>query len=380
MTSSKSTPKRRLSNFLSRSAPTFLQPVQESEEESEAVPNKKMIQQRRLQWRPSRFQRLSQFFPTLIITTDSKTMQDSQRPQVPQKDKILRKPAPAQYGQSSPAPSRVPPRALSTVTAQIPPPPNSSHKLHKKPDSLNLSKPQPRAQSPSPNHAISNYQRPRGNSLAPPRATDIPQGRSVSSPVNSRPNSYHSEGEEGSSTSRLGRKSWLRGRSRSRNVSQDLLDNAHPSHAWVNTGSQKIDYNLSLLINGEKVRHSGRIKGGNANTPRCQSCGMRMVMCLSTCFPDQRVVVPRSEFPRSFYRHHSRSSVLYMGRYTLAEREAIFLLKMPLATFQSEPLERRRTHQNLTQWTTNHPQMALLNLSDHLRTYLAKSICTFQFL
>ena len=59
---------------------------------------------------------------------------------------------------------------------------------------------------------------------------------------------------DGSKASR--RKSWLPGaqaRLRSRNASQDMIDDAKAPAAWINAGSNKIDYNLSFLINGQRV-------------------------------------------------------------------------------------------------------------------------------
>ena len=254
MTLSKSRPMSRLSNFFSRSEPTLLQPVQELEEEesSEAVPNKRMIQQPRLQRQHSRFQRLSQFIsPALILATDSEILQDPQKP--PHKDQVLRKPVPSQYRQPSIAPLQGSAPADS-LTSEQNRRPASSHKLHKATDSASYSKPLPRAQSPGPTPTTPDNGRLRGSSLAPPASTDAQENISVSSPVNSRPNSYHSEGEvEGDASSRLRRKSWLRGKSRSRNVSQDL-DSSHGSTAWVYTKSHKVDYDLSPLVNGEKVR------------------------------------------------------------------------------------------------------------------------------
>jgi hypothetical protein len=77
----------------------------------------------------------------------------------------------------------------------------------------------------------------------------------VSSPVSSRPTSYHSEGEGGSNAiSKLRRKSWMPGGSggrRSRNASQEH-DQQAPA-AWVNAGNQKIDYNVKFLLSGEKA-------------------------------------------------------------------------------------------------------------------------------
>lgn len=44
--------------------------------------------------------------------------------------------------------------------------------------------------------------------------------------------------------------------SRSQNASAEDLTGSR-SNAWINVGSAKIDYNLSLLLDGEKVSNDG---------------------------------------------------------------------------------------------------------------------------
>jgi len=82
-----------------------------------------------------------------------------------------------------------------------------------------------------------------------------PQNRAVSSPINSRPGSYHSaeDGSDHATGSKLQRKSFLPGgKSKSRHSSQETNE-THGTGAWVNAGEHKIDYNMTLLTNGEKV-------------------------------------------------------------------------------------------------------------------------------
>lgn len=229
--------------------PFVLEPLPELDEARamEAV-NPNLLSKPRPRVSPSpRMRRLSAFLPSLYINQEkSKLSQDTQRPQVP------RKPAPIIQNA---APNRPPTRdAPSAPLSNDGTPPPAKKRLQKS-DSPNRLKPLPNARSGSPARTEASSatgNRSRTNSLL--AIAPSPQGRSVSSPINSRPNSYHS-GEDGSdpaSGSKLRRKSFmLGGKSRSRHASQEA--EVHGSGAWVSAGTGKIDYQLALLTNGEKV-------------------------------------------------------------------------------------------------------------------------------
>jgi hypothetical protein len=248
--------RRRVSD-LSQSAPALLERIHEVEEgvlnekeHREEVPpsqvNMLSLQQRPSR-RPSRLHRLSSFLP--ILRTNSKLQKVQSRTQVP------RKQVPSQYREPSPnAPSRPPPTA-PVPTSQFTPAavaPPTSNRLQKAGAPPQL----PAAQSADP-HTITQGRR-RGNSLVPVVQSEFGHARVVSSPVDARPASYHSDGEGGSNAiSKLRRRSWIPGGNggrRSRNASQD--DNEHAPVAWVNAGGNKIDYKVNVLLAGEKVGSS----------------------------------------------------------------------------------------------------------------------------
>ncbi|TVY62284.1 hypothetical protein LSUE1_G008924, partial [Lachnellula suecica] len=194
-----------------------------------------------------RMQRLHYFLPSLYIHREnSKLSKDTQLPQLP------RKPAPIQ---KDAAPNQPPSRDAPSAPVSndgMPPPPK--RKLQKS-DSPNRLKPlpNPRSGSPArPETSSATETRSRRNSLLP--SAPGAQGRSVSSPINSRPTSAYVSGDDGSdpaSGSKLRRKSFLFGGKRSRHASQEI--EVQGTGAWVSAGSGKIDYQLSLLTNGEKV-------------------------------------------------------------------------------------------------------------------------------
>lgn len=198
--------------------------------------------------RSSRMQQLSSVLPALQISpSKSKLSKDTQRPPLP------RKPAPVEHNvlHNRPPTRDAPPAPLPLQNAnnEMPPPPK---KRLQKSDSPNRLKPlpNPRASSPARTASATTENNPRRNSLL----AMVPgtQGRSVSSPVGSRPNSSGTDGSDPASGSKLRRKSFLHGgKSRSRHTSQEV--DLHNSGAWVNAGDHKIDYNLSLLTSGEKV-------------------------------------------------------------------------------------------------------------------------------
>ncbi|KAH6665933.1 hypothetical protein B0J14DRAFT_491414 [Halenospora varia] len=196
--------------------------------------------------RPSRLQRLSLFLPNLKTNIDSKKLKAIQPPP----------PIPLTQSpdQSPPLPPLPPTRAAPSApqAARDHTPPPTSRKL-RKPESPNRILSLPRALSPTRSQLNTDGFTPRSSSLAPP-PPEVAQGRSVSSPVSSRPVSNYLGGDADLGIHKLEkkRKSWLGGGRKSRNISQENLGQ-YQAEAWVNAGSHKIDYNLSLLINGEKV-------------------------------------------------------------------------------------------------------------------------------
>jgi len=247
----------------SQSVP-ILQTVNETEDElpweQDLVASRKMLLTTK---RPSRLERLSSYLLPLK-TTDSKIQKD--QPQ----HRVHRKRLPSPYTEAPQqhpfqAPSRPPP--VAPGNENLPPaqaPPNPTNRLQKPASPSRQPQPQPSASSPrshSPSYTHGDgtrpgeRTRPRGNSLAPPPALQDNSPGSPTTPLSSRPTSYHSEGETDNATSKL-RKSWMPGgsgggRSRSRNTSQDL---SQTSTAWVNAGAAKIDYSTAYLLSGEKVR------------------------------------------------------------------------------------------------------------------------------
>ncbi|KAI9645545.1 hypothetical protein NHQ30_006287 [Ciborinia camelliae] len=195
----------------------------------------------------SRLHRISAYFPSIFGETDSKS-NEGKLPAIPQNANLPMRQPP------SPEPSAIPPMPTSSPP---PPPPTESapNKLQKEQAQNNLS-PLNLSASPSPDVTEPVNQR-RGrhgstsnvNSLAPP-STSGTGNRSVSSPVSSRPMSYTSDGESNAKASK--RRSFFPVKTRSRHsASNSGADDR--SSAWVIAGDQKIDYNISLVKNGEKV-------------------------------------------------------------------------------------------------------------------------------
>jgi hypothetical protein len=309
MASSKSL-KRRVSDLVSQLAPELLETVGEVEESVlgkkerlEEVPQSQ-VNMLSPQQRPSRLHRLSSFLPTL--RTDSKPQKDSLRKPVP------RKQVPSQYRQSSANPPTRPPPTAPVPASQYPvdplgPPLHPPHRLHKAGPALPLP-----AQSAGPHtSAHTSAHTPaqeRRRSLAPPVGqSEVGQGgqpRVVSSPVSSRPTSYHSEGEGSTNAiSKLRRKSWMpggiggTGGRQSRNTPQG--DEQHTSVAWVNAGSHKIDYNINLLLAGEKVSFLNIPQfPAVLHVARYRSSGMIVPMSMYIYFLENLVAVPRSKYHR----------------------------------------------------------------------------------
>jgi hypothetical protein len=207
----------------------------------------------------SRLNRLSASLPRL--NTSSKLQKDPPPPPPPDR------PAPQAYETSTPENLLPPSRAPPPTPQHTKTPSNgssSSRQLH------NTQTPPDRLPVGTPTSLTGNLNslppnRPRGNSLLPPapssETTIVGGYRAVSSPMASRPTSYHSEGEMAPTTKR---KSWMPSvpgmiKPRSRNVSQNL-ELTHDLGAWVNAGEHKIIYNSNLLIQGERVRTSRTLK------------------------------------------------------------------------------------------------------------------------
>jgi hypothetical protein len=226
-----------------------LHPLQELNEEGtmEAVNLNFFHKPRSRLQRSSRMQQLSAFLPTLRISPDkSKHSKDTPLPPLSFDQNASRSRPPTRNAPPAPLP------LLQTNNAMLPLP----KKRLQKSDSPNRLKSLPNLRSESPARTVTTStagNTSRRNSIL----AMIPgQAVSASSPISSRPNSFHSgEDYDPAAGSKLSkRKSFLPGgRSRSRNTSKDVAEE-YGSGAWVNAGDHKIDYNLALLINGEKVK------------------------------------------------------------------------------------------------------------------------------
>lgn len=201
------------------------------------------------------YNRLSMFLLPSPEKSPSPTKSEAKLPQ--EYSQPPRVPAKLARHDARPAPDRAPPPPPPSEQQQqprspsMPRPEDASTKL-RKPDSP--SRLQPRTGNRSP---VESQRRERSSSLAPPMEPNGGQSHVVSSPTTIRPTSYQSDQEANRSGRLNKRKSWLGGLTRSRNTSQDL-DLADLPNAWVEIQGQKLDYNLSYLINGEVVRGGGR--------------------------------------------------------------------------------------------------------------------------
>jgi hypothetical protein len=213
-------------------------------------PNLLQTPRSRLQ-KSSRLQRLSTILPNLNISPEkSKLSKDTlQRPSIPRKE------APIHQNEPPRPPTREAPPAPPQKAESMPPP----TKRLQKAEPPNQLKPLPNPRSGSPARTVTNPEelqpRQRRNSLLAMIPGTHPQNRSASSPISSRPGSYHS-GEDGSdhaTGSKLRRKSFMPGgKSKSRHPSNESNE-THGTGAWVSAGEHKIDYNMALLTNGDKV-------------------------------------------------------------------------------------------------------------------------------
>jgi hypothetical protein len=152
--------------------------------------------------------------------------------------------------------------------------------------------------------------------------SELGHTRAVSSPVNCRPTSYHSEGEGGGSNaiSKLRRRSWMPGGSggrRSRSSSRD--NDEHAPIAWVNAAGRKIDYNINLLLAGEKVSFLRRhTSPAFSRLTRCLKCGTKPAIHMYIYSLENPVVDPRSKSHRCASRRRT-SSIFFTVIYTLVE-------------------------------------------------------------
>lgn len=234
--------------YLSYSRPTsscsILEPVREEVEP--VARSRSVAKMATLQKPPSRLNRLSQYLPAILTNNDAKLQKDQQ----PVLRKPMPSPSPSPFDATAQGPPTRPPPSAPAQHDMMPPPPPNPQKLHKQ-HTPPIQMTTPRDSSPSP-HSLEG-RRPRANSLLPPQPNNMGQPRSVSSPMTSRPVSTNLSDSETDGKLRK-RRSWLpgAGKSRSRNPSQDLDQNA--SLAWVLAGGHQIDYNLNFLLAGDKVR------------------------------------------------------------------------------------------------------------------------------
>ena len=181
---------------------------------------------------------------------DDEEDSDSQRPAVPAK---------LSKHDDRGVPSRKPPPPPSL------PQPRSSSASRQEEFSNKLQKPESpiRAQRrDGSSTSASSSRRERASSLAPPISQMAGQSGTGSSPTNSRPTSYHSDQEVSKGERLSKRRSWLGLASRSRNISQDM-NPAHLPSAWVELDGQKLDYNVSFLIDGQMVRNPLQVPPGS---------------------------------------------------------------------------------------------------------------------
>ncbi|KAF7951140.1 uncharacterized protein EAE97_002691 [Botrytis byssoidea] len=207
----------------------------------------------------SRLHRISAYLPNIFVETDSKSTKEKVPP-IPQNANIpIRQPP-------SPEPSAdIPPvPALPAMPASAPPAPSTQQTPNKLQKEQPHNNSWPLNPSPSPDVTeppVNQLTERRGrhgstsnvNSLAPPSPFSAVSGngnRSVSSPISSRPTSYTSDGENNAKASR--RRSFFPVKTKSRHSSSNSGSDGRSS-AWVIAGDQKIDYNISLVTNGEKV-------------------------------------------------------------------------------------------------------------------------------
>ncbi|CZT06048.1 uncharacterized protein RAG0_11891 [Rhynchosporium agropyri] len=193
----------------------------------------------------SRMQRLSMLLPS-IVTSEAKNSEETET--------VLRKQNPSE-SPALEAPTRAPLSAPSYTTNSSsdehprPSPHTSTPRKLQKQSTTSLQPASARDASPSPHNLEGRRQ--RESSLLPP--VDMNQPRSVSDPISSAPVSAPTS--DGEIEKWKKRRSWLsaggRSKSRSKHVSQDL--EAERSRAWISAGGGRIDYNLNIILGGDKI-------------------------------------------------------------------------------------------------------------------------------
>jgi hypothetical protein len=164
----------------------------------------------------------------------------------PQTRLLTRKPAPRPYSATS---SEV----NSTARVSSSPEPRGHHKIRKSQSNklLNI----PSASNSTPTSSPKQYPdlAPRGRNRSPGPAlhTNVGPIRSVSSPFYSQMDSSTSDGGSSDNEKHKKRLSWMPG-SKHRSSSSDATDRSGP-RAWVLGGPNQVEYNLDLLLHGERV-------------------------------------------------------------------------------------------------------------------------------
>ncbi|PQE18700.1 choriogenin hminor protein [Rutstroemia sp. NJR-2017a BBW] len=202
----------------------------------------------------SRLHRISAYLPNIMIQSDSKQSKEKPPPLPQQHNLPVRQPSPSPSRDAPPVPPLPKTPPPSPPTTALPNPPTKLQKIQP-PTNTNswpllnsADEPETPINAPAQRRArhgsSSNV-----NSLAPPSPFTPGSGhRVVSSPASSRPTSYTSDGENSGKVSK--RRSFFQVKTKSRASSDSGKDG---SAAWVIAGDQKIDYNISLVTNGEKV-------------------------------------------------------------------------------------------------------------------------------
>lgn len=150
--------------------------------------------------------------------------------------------------------------------------------------------PRPIAETQNGRNKLQPSRRPSSPSVTPrPRSSSahshVNHTRTVSTPVDHRPLSKHSN--DGDNRGRL-RRSWLPG-GRSRSASKDLKKMA-PNKAWIMSQDNHVDYNTQFLTNGEKVIPASVLSRQVTNilmVNRSLNFGTKMGLCWYIC--SQRV-------------------------------------------------------------------------------------------
>lgn len=261
----------------------------------------------------SRLHRISAYLPNIFVETDSKSTQEKLPPLPQNANLAIRQPStPEPSADTLPVPA-IPPMPTSAPPA--PPPQPTSNKLQKEQSPphntwpLNGS-PSPDASEP-PTNPLPQRRGRHGStsnvhSLAPPSPFSAAGGngnRAVSSPITSRPTSYTSDGENSVKASK--RRSFFPSKTRSRHSSPNPGADGRSS-AWLVAGDQKIDYNISLVTNGDKVKApvmDFQKISWLMEYYRYQNYGRNIATHLFTFSRNHSVMDHPSRFPPWSYRH-----------------------------------------------------------------------------